>query len=69
MSNSETYPYTIETQPCGKLAGHFWWTIRVHGKLLERSERAIAPIEEAKMRGMKALERMIAEARNPRGRR
>ena len=68
MSNSATYPYSVEVQPCDKLAGHFRWTIRERGKLMERAERAAPSAEEAEKHGMKALERMLVDARQPRGR-
>ena len=68
MSNLATYPYSLEVQPCDKLAGHFRWTIREHGKLFERAMRSVPSREEAETSGMKALERMLHQANYPRGR-
>ena len=68
MTNSVPYPYSLEVQPCDRLAGHFRWTIRDRGKLLERAERASPTADEAERHGMKAIERMLVDARQPRGR-
>jgi hypothetical protein len=54
-----TYPFTLEVHPCGKLAGHFAWTVRRHGKLLERSDRSHHSERTARERGEAALDRQI----------
>jgi hypothetical protein len=68
MNNPATYPYSLEVQPCDKPAGHFLWTIREDGRLLERAMRAVPTREEAENTGMKAVERMLQGASQPRGR-
>ena len=59
MTNSVPYPYSLDVHPCDRLAGHFRWTIRDRGKLLERAERASPTADEAERHGMKAVERML----------
>jgi hypothetical protein len=68
MNHSATHPYSLEVQPCDKPAGHFVWTIRENGKLLERAMRAVPTREEAESTGMKAVDRMLQQANQPRGR-
>lgn len=54
-----TYPFTLDVVPCARPAGHFAWTIRKHGKLLERSDRAHHSERSARERGEAALDRQI----------
>jgi hypothetical protein len=68
MSTSETYPYALEIQPCDKRAGQFWWTIRERGRLLERAMASAPSREEAERSGLKAIERMLGQQHQPRGR-
>jgi hypothetical protein len=68
MSTSETYPYALEILPCEKPAGHYSWTIRERGKLLERSMGPAPSREEAERSGMKAIDRILTQSRQPRGR-
>jgi hypothetical protein len=68
MSTPETYPFTLDVQPCERPPGYFVWTIRERGKLVERSMRPSETAEEAERFGMKAVERMLQYANSSRGR-
>lgn len=60
MSNDNaTHPYSLEIVPAKKPAGHFEWTIRKHGKLVERSDRPQSSERSAKEKGQAALERQF----------
>ena len=56
-----TYPYTLEVLPSGRITGAFEWTIRRHGKLIQRSDRLQMSEEAARRDGEKALERQFTE--------
>jgi hypothetical protein len=62
-TDNPNYPFTLEIESCAKPAGHFAWTIRRHGKLLERSDRPSPSADAARKRGEEALERQIRGAR------
>lgn len=63
--DNETYPYTLAILPRERLAGHFDWTIRKHGKLVERSDRLYSSERSAREQGQAALERQIRDDREP----
>ena len=63
--DNETYPYTLAILPSERLAGHFDWTIRRHGKLVERSDRAHPSEQSARESGQAALERQLRDDREP----
>jgi hypothetical protein len=58
-TTNPTFPFTLDIAPCTKPAGHYEWTIRKHGKLLERSDRPHHSEKSARERGEAALERQI----------
>jgi len=64
--DNATYPYTLTILPCERLAGHFDWAIRRHGKLVERSDRHYPSERSARESGQAALERQLHEDREPR---
>ena len=64
-SDNATYPYTLTILPCDKLAGHFEWAIRRHGKLVQRSDRPHPSERSAQKRGEAALERQVRADREP----
>ena len=63
--DNETYPYTLAILPRERLAGHFDWTIRKHGKLVERSDRPYPSERSARESGQAALERQLRDDREP----
>jgi hypothetical protein len=63
MSHEEIFPYTLDVQPCDRPAGHFRWTIREHGKLLQRSDRSHFPEQAALKNGRAELERVASAGR------
>lgn len=56
-----TYPYTLEVIPSERNPGAFEWTIRRHGKLIQRSDRIQRSEEAARRDGEKALERQFTD--------
>ena len=56
-----TYPYTLEVSPSERTPGAFEWTIRRHGKLIQRSDRLQRSEEAARRDGEKALERQFTD--------
>ena len=66
MSDSTTYPFTLDVQPCESPAGHYRWTIRKHGKLLQRSDRPHPSERSARERGEAELERHLTPGRDSR---
>lgn len=57
-----TYPYTLDVIPSERNPGAFEWTIRRHGKLIQRSDRLQRSEEAARRDGEKALERQFTDA-------
>ena len=59
MKIEQTYPYSLEVFPTERPAGHFQWTIRKRGKLLQRSDRAQPSEDKAREKGQAELERLV----------
>jgi hypothetical protein len=59
MSDQKTYPYVLDVVPSAKKPGQFEWTIRQHGKLLQRSDRVYFSEEAARKNGMAEVERKL----------
>jgi hypothetical protein len=57
MTDRSTYPYTLEITAAK--AGHFYWAIRRNGKMVQRSDRAIAGEDNARKRGLEAIEKLL----------
>ena len=66
MNNDATYPYSLAVLPCNAPAGHYRWTIRKYGKLLQRSDRPHLTERLACERGEAELERHLTPSRNGR---
>jgi hypothetical protein len=64
MSHEEVFPYALDVLPCDTPAGHFRWTIRKHGKLLQRSDRSHFSEQAALKNGRAELERVASAGRN-----
>ena len=63
--NNPTHPYLLEIQPASK-AGMFQWTIRRHGKLIQRSDKTFRSEADARQDGAKAVERQFSDAQSTR---
>ncbi|MFE1599268.1 hypothetical protein [Methylobacterium sp. ID0610] len=57
MSDDNLHPYTIEVAPLAKPKGFFGWSVRKHGKLLERSDRPHESEAKAHTSALAAVER------------
>ena len=64
MSETSTYPYTLDVQPSSRPVGTFEWTIRKHGKLIQRSDRPHRSEADARKNGEKEIERQFASAQS-----
>jgi hypothetical protein len=62
MSTGSTHPYTLDVKASDCTAGLFEWSIRRHGKLVQRSDRFQRSEEGARKDGEKAIERQFADA-------
>lgn len=65
MSENPNHPYTLEVLPAAK-AGTFQWTLRRHGKLIQRSDKIHRSEEDAQKDGTKAIERQFADSQSAR---
>lgn len=63
---TDTYPYTLEVIPSPRLAGHFDWAIRKHGKLVQRSDRSQTSEAAARKSGLAEIERQFLRAHGER---
>jgi hypothetical protein len=60
MSTGSTHPYTLDVKASDRTAGVFEWSIRRHGKLIQRSDRFQRSEDGARKDGEKAIERQFA---------
>ena len=56
---TSTYPYTLEIGPNPRSEGAWQWAIRKHGKLMQRSDRALASEAKARAQGMEQIEKLL----------
>ena len=56
---TNTHPYTLDVERNPKSEGAWQWAIRHHGKLVERSDRALASEAKAQANGMEKIEKML----------
>ncbi len=71
-TENPTHSYTLEITPSPKGDGSLGWAIRMHGKMLERSDRIFRSEQDALKNGREALERLLkgeAQTSPSRGRR
>lgn len=66
MSTEPMYPYSLEVFPCEKPAGHFQWSIRERGRLIQRSDRPHPTESKAREKGQAELERLFFGGRDRR---
>ena len=58
-TKTNTHPYTLEVERNPRSEGAWQWAIRHHGKLVERSDRALASEAKAKAQGMEKIEKLL----------
>ena len=56
---TNTYPYTLEVERNPRSEGAWQWAIRKHGKLIQRSDRALASEAKARTQGTETIEKML----------
>ena len=56
---TSTYPYTLEDERNPRSEGSWQWAIRKHGKLIQRSDRALASETKARTQGTEMIEKML----------
>ena len=56
---TNTYPYTLEVERNPKSEGAWQWAIRKHGKLIQRSDRALISEAKARAQGLEVVEKLI----------
>jgi hypothetical protein len=66
MTNISTFPYTLEVQPSDRPSGTYEWTIRRHGKLVQRSDRPHHSEADARKNGEREIERQFKSDQSPR---
>lgn len=66
MSTEPMYPFSLEVFPCEKPAGHFQWSIRERGRLIQRSDRPHPTESKAREKGEAELERLFFGSRDRR---
>ena len=66
MNDSATYPYTLDVRPSTRRPELFEWSIRRHGKLIQRSDRIHRSEADARTEGLKAVERQMTDSQNTR---
>ncbi len=59
MNKETTSPYSLEVTPCERPTGHFQWSIRQRGRLLQRSDRSHATAHKARENGQEQIERLL----------
>jgi hypothetical protein len=60
------HPYSLEVAPSERNPALYGWSIRRHGKLVQRSDRSHRSEEEARKDGEKAIERQFSDASSTR---
>jgi hypothetical protein len=54
-----TYPYTLEVEPNLRAKESWQWAIRKHGKLIQRSDRALVSEAKARAQGSETIEKLL----------
>lgn len=54
-----TYPYTLEVETNPRSEGAWQWAIRKHGKLVQRSDRALPSEAKARAQGAETIEKLL----------
>lgn len=54
-----TYPYTLEVEPNPRAKESWQWAIRKHGKLIQRSDRALVSEAKARAQGSETIEKLL----------
>ncbi len=56
---TNTHPYALEVTPNPRSLGVWQWAIRHHGKLVQRSDRALVSEAKARVQGMEQIEKLL----------
>ncbi|WP_082494656.1 hypothetical protein [Methylobacterium sp. Leaf108] len=56
---TSTYPYTLEVERNPRSESAWQWAIRKHGKLIQRSDRALASQAKAQAQGQETIEKLL----------
>ena len=59
MAETNTHPYTLEVERNPRSEGTWQWSIRKHGKLVQRSDRAAPSEAKARANGMEQIEKLL----------
>ena len=60
MSESATYPYSLEIISPKTQGGSYQWAIRMHGKLVQRSDRNFPSEAKARAHAMEQVEKLLS---------
>jgi hypothetical protein len=66
MNTEPMYPYSVEALSCEKPAGHFQWSIRERGRLIQQSDRPHPSENKAREKEQSELERLFFGGRDRR---
>ena len=58
-TKTNTHPFALEVERNPRSEGVWQWAIRKHGKLVERSDRALASEAKARAQGMERIEKLL----------
>ena len=59
MSETSIYPFTLEVERNPRSEGTWQWSIRKHGKLVERSDRTLPSEAKARANGIEKVEKLL----------
>ena len=59
-ARTDTHPYSLEVGPSA-FGKNFQWTIRMHGKVFQRSDKQIFVKSKARADGMAMIERLLTQ--------
>jgi hypothetical protein len=54
----DLHPYSLEVAPNPRSAGAWFWTLRLNGKLLQRSDRKYDSEDKARREGREVIEKL-----------
>jgi hypothetical protein len=62
MSETTTYPYTLDIIPPKAEGASYQWAIRKNGKLVQRSDRSLSTEAKAREHGLAEIEKLLSGA-------
>ncbi|WP_336490684.1 hypothetical protein [Methylobacterium nigriterrae] len=57
-ADRDLHPYSLDVQPVPSKPGKWQWSIRLHGKMAQRSDRMHDSEERARQDGLASIERL-----------